>query len=235
MKKNIFILASILFFIACNNSQELIEDKEVFTPVENNFGKTHNELLDNIFTKFATTPFSNSPILRAPASDLIEQAVEVTLDNIKENYDKNTYEEALKTIKASDFVEITPDDILDLMPSKIKNYYELSLDAIIENDERTLSCIKSDIKNDASLSTVDKQKLFDMIDICTYSNIYWSPPQQTQQANGQRAPMISFRNQLIIGADALWFWQAGLASGLNPIVTIGVSAVGSAAAYLNTK
>ena len=121
------------------------------------------------------------------------------------------------------------------MPSKIKNYYELSLDAIIENDERTLSCIKSDIKNDASLSTVDKQKLFDMIDICTYSNIYWSPPQQTQQANGQRAPMISFRNQLIIGADALWFWQAGLASGLNPIVTIGVSAVGSAAAYLNTK
>ncbi|MGC3979169.1 MAG: hypothetical protein QM751_13650 [Paludibacteraceae bacterium] len=132
------------------------------------------------------------------------------------------------------YIVLTPELIQEQMSSKESTVLEETLNSVVANSgSKSLAQIKSEIISDNSLSDEEKQKLFDMIDIIESSYVYWT--QELEPPIDDSPQGISVRNQQIIAADCIWFWQAGIASGLNPYVAIGASAVGSFAAWLNGR
>jgi len=235
--KNLFYLIIIsLVFIACNNKQ--IEET-TFIPIDNEVGKIHNEGLARIFAKLNITPNTDQRKLYAIQADLLEQAVSIINEDIRVQAGESAYLQAQQMITKDIYMELTPASIQAQMSNIETLVIEETITAVSNQaGAKPVQQIKVQIIEDNSLSNTEKQRLLDMIDIIESSYIYWteeidaSGPEKIRVGNQQK---VSVRNQQIVAADCIWFWQAGLASGLNPYVTIGASAVGSFAAWLNSR
>lgn len=218
-----------LGFTACEKTDEMASVP--FVPIDNGYGDAHNDGLDLIFSSLNVSKNIKKSDFQRNSEDLIQRAIDVTNKDILNKAGETVYQQAKNTITKDLYASTTIDQLQSQMSLKEKALLDEALAAVSSIDSQTsLDELKSKIVKDGNLSNTEKQQFYDMVDVIESSYEYWVDsdlPPIDAIPDGLSTTMVT----QVVAADCIWFWQAGLASGLNPVITVGVSAIGSFIAW----
>lgn len=153
--KNYLVLVAIATFVifstSCDSRDEITEEQnlekqkneESFVPKDNKVGQMHNEGLANIFANLRITPNTDKGKLKASPADLLQQAIEITNENIRVQAGEIAYLQAQEVITKDVYLQITPEIIQARMTDTETLVLEETINAVsIQNGAKPVSQIK---------------------------------------------------------------------------------------------